>query len=95
VFISSVAVYGQETGLNINEKAPLNAKDFYGLSKIQAEEMVMNWCIKNKIICLSLYFYKLLNINKKKKKSNLTVYILLPYFIKVVSIKIIMEKFLL
>ncbi len=50
VFISSVAVYGQETGENINENAPLNAKDPYGLSKIQAEELVAQWCNKNKVI---------------------------------------------
>jgi nucleoside-diphosphate-sugar epimerase len=63
VFISSVAVYGQETGLNINEKAPLNAKDYYGLSKIQAEEMVMDWCIKNKIICTILRLPLVVGVN--------------------------------
>jgi nucleoside-diphosphate-sugar epimerase len=54
VFISSVAVYGQESGENIIEQAPLNAKDPYGLSKIQAEEVVTQWCNKNKVICTIL-----------------------------------------
>ena len=36
IFISTVAVYGLNQGNNINEKAPLLAKDPYGLSKIQA-----------------------------------------------------------
>jgi nucleoside-diphosphate-sugar epimerase len=54
VFISSVAVYGQETGENISEQALLKAKDPYGLSKIQAEELVIQWCNKNKVICTIL-----------------------------------------
>lgn len=54
IFISSVAVYGQEIGININEQSPLYAKDPYGLSKIQAEHLVTNWCQKNNIICTIL-----------------------------------------
>lgn len=51
VFISSVSVYGSENGININESYPLLAKDPYGLSKIQAEKIVENWCAKNNVIC--------------------------------------------
>jgi len=51
VFISSVAVYGLDKGTNIPELHPLNAKDPYGLSKIQAEEIVQEWCKKNNVIC--------------------------------------------
>ena len=54
VFISSVAVYGLDRGQNVKENHPLNAKDPYGLSKIQAEEIVTEWCDKNKIICTIL-----------------------------------------
>jgi nucleoside-diphosphate-sugar epimerase len=54
VFISSVAVYGKETGLNITEQAPLQAKDPYGLSKVQAEDLVVAWCKKNNVICTIL-----------------------------------------
>ena len=54
VFISSVAVYGKESGKNINEHFPLLAKDAYGLSKIDAEKTVMNWCNKQKVICTIL-----------------------------------------
>lgn len=54
VFISSIAVYGLDKGENIEENHPLNAKDPYGLSKIQAEEIVTEWCDKNKIICTIL-----------------------------------------
>lgn len=54
IFISSVAVYGVDQGMNISENEPLLAKDPYGLSKIQAEKLVLNWCQKNNIICTIL-----------------------------------------
>lgn len=54
VFISSVSVYGLEMGIQIDEKYPLLAKDPYGLSKIQAEQLVLEWCKKNNVICTIL-----------------------------------------
>lgn len=54
VFISSVSVYGAESGTLIDEKQSLNGHDPYSLSKIQAEKLVENWCDKNKIICTVL-----------------------------------------
>lgn len=54
VYISSVAVYGQETATNITEEVPLRAKDSYGLSKIQAEQLIIDWCINNDVICTIL-----------------------------------------
>lgn len=54
VFISSVAVYGITQGKNINENTPLQAKDLYGLSKIQAEKLILDWCQKRNVICTIL-----------------------------------------
>lgn len=54
IFISTVAVYGIAQGEEINEKSPLLAKDPYGLSKIQAEQLVLEWCQKNNVICTIL-----------------------------------------
>jgi nucleoside-diphosphate-sugar epimerase len=54
VFISSVAVYGLETGFNIKEDYSLLAKDPYGLSKIQAEKLILDWCKKYNVICTIL-----------------------------------------
>jgi nucleoside-diphosphate-sugar epimerase len=54
ILISSVSVYGQDHGNSINESHPLDAKDHYGLSKIQAENLVQDWCQKNKVICTIL-----------------------------------------
>jgi nucleoside-diphosphate-sugar epimerase len=49
VFISSVAVYGADTGEGISEEMPLNGKTPYSKSKIQAEELIRNWAEKKEI----------------------------------------------
>jgi nucleoside-diphosphate-sugar epimerase len=54
VFISSVAVYGKENGVNITENEKLSARDPYGLSKIQAERIVIDWCERHNVICTIL-----------------------------------------
>lgn len=51
IFISSVSVYGHESGKDINEESPLVAKDPYGLSKIEAEEFVIIWCKQHNVVC--------------------------------------------
>lgn len=50
IFISTVAVYGIETGENITEDFPLNGTSPYALSKIQAEQFLIEWCKKNNVI---------------------------------------------
>ncbi len=54
VFISTVAVYGREKGILINENARLNAKDPYGLSKIRTEGLIQKWCAEHHVICTIL-----------------------------------------
>lgn len=54
VFISSVSVYGQESGTQIVEEHKLEAKDAYGLSKIEAEELVTKWCKRHNVVCTIL-----------------------------------------
>jgi nucleoside-diphosphate-sugar epimerase len=54
IFISTVAVYGKDNGINISENTSLLAKDPYGLSKIQAEQLVLDWCKRNNVICTIL-----------------------------------------
>jgi nucleoside-diphosphate-sugar epimerase len=49
VFISTVAVYGVNEGLQMDEDNPLMAEDPYGKSKIEAERMVAEWCLKRDI----------------------------------------------
>ncbi len=54
VFISSVSVYGLTNGENIKESTPLLAQDPYGKSKIEAEEIVKQWCEEQNVICTIL-----------------------------------------
>jgi len=63
VLISSVAVYGKEAANNINEETPLEAVDPYGKSKIQKEELVKDWCYKNKVTCTILRLPLLVGTN--------------------------------
>ena len=49
IFISTVAVYGIETGENITEDYPLNGTVPYALSKIQAEQFLKEWCGINNV----------------------------------------------
>lgn len=49
VLISSVSVYGLIQGESINEATPLLAKDSYGKSKIEAEQIVKNWCKEHNV----------------------------------------------
>src|SRR3546814_106794 len=49
VFISTVAVYGLEEGIDINESNVLNGTTPYAKSKIQAEKYLLEWAKKNGI----------------------------------------------
>jgi nucleoside-diphosphate-sugar epimerase len=54
VFISSVAVYGRSSGVLLDTNTPILAVDPYGISKIQAEANVLDWCQRHKVICTIL-----------------------------------------
>lgn len=43
VFISTVAVYGKDTGILINEKSKLEGNTPYAKSKIEAEKLILDW----------------------------------------------------
>lgn len=49
IFISTVAVYGCNYGENIAEEHPLNGTTPYALSKIQAEQFLIEWCKKHNV----------------------------------------------
>jgi len=50
IFISTVAVYGCESGEQIAEDYALNADTPYGKSKIQAEKYLLKWCERKNIL---------------------------------------------
>lgn len=49
IFVSSVSVYGLGKGNMIDEQTPLKGNTPYAISKIQAEELIENWCKKRNI----------------------------------------------
>jgi nucleoside-diphosphate-sugar epimerase len=51
VLVSTVAVYGVETGTGLDEATPRHAADPYGASKREAEDLVTGWCADRKIRC--------------------------------------------
>jgi nucleoside-diphosphate-sugar epimerase len=63
IYISSVSVYGLTKGTNINEEENLLAKDPYGISKIKAENLVKDWCLKNNIKFLILRLPLIVGVN--------------------------------
>ena len=54
VFISSVSVYGRSEGEYLSEKCPVLATDEYGMSKIQAEAEIIEWCQYHQVVCTIL-----------------------------------------
>lgn len=50
VFISTVAVYGCEQGIDITEDYPKKGTTPYALSKIQAEDFLIEWCREHGVI---------------------------------------------
>ena len=50
IFISTVAVYGCEFGVLIDETHPLEGSSPYAESKIMAEKYLTEWCAKNGVL---------------------------------------------
>ena len=65
VLISSVSVYGLDTGIMIDENHPLKGNSAYALSKIKAENLVQKWGEKHNIPVLILRLPLLIGSNPK------------------------------
>lgn len=50
VLVSTVAIYGRDVGEGLNEDTPRGATDPYGISKRQAEDLVLEWGARNGVI---------------------------------------------
>lgn len=50
IFISTLDVYGLAVGEGIDESYPLKPTSHYAKSKLQAEEYLIKWAIKNEVI---------------------------------------------
>ena len=83
VFISSVAVYGLEGGVNITESESLAAKDPYGISKIQAEDLIVNWCRSRNVTCTILRLPLLVGQNPPGNLGNMIKAIKKKYYFNI------------
>ena len=54
VYISSVSVYGINSGIDIDENQELSANEPYGKSKIEAEKIVSEWTRNENLKCVIL-----------------------------------------
>lgn len=68
VFISTIAVYGLEQGLNITESEIPLPKTPYAISKLKAEQKVKEWCKKNNV---EYYILRLPLVVGKNPPGNL------------------------
>ena len=68
VYISSVAVYGLNDGKDISEDTQLLAIDPYGKSKIEAEKLIEEWCLRKNI---EYYILRLPLVAGKNAPGNL------------------------
>jgi nucleoside-diphosphate-sugar epimerase len=78
IFLSSVAVYGLEYGINIKEANILNGETAYAKSKITCENLIIDWCNKNNVTCTVLRLPLLVG---KDPKGNLESLIKSPTLI--------------
>ena len=83
IFISSVSVYGLVTGELINEDQPLTANDAYGKSKLISEQIILDWCYKNNIICTILRLPLLIGKNPPGNLKNMIKAIKLKYYFNI------------
>ncbi|PID70917.1 MAG: UDP-galactose-4-epimerase [Flavobacteriales bacterium] len=65
IFISTIAVYGLDSGENIKESVPLLGNTPYAKSKIKAEEFLQSWCEKNEVNLVILRLPLLAGANPK------------------------------
>ncbi len=83
VFISSVSVYGKYTGTNLSETTMLGAKDPYGLSKIDAEKNILEWCKKNNVVCSILRLPLLVGPNAPGNLGSMIKAIQKGYYVNI------------
>ena len=69
IFISTVAVYGKDHGVGIDEQNKSLGNSPYAISKIEAEKLVIDWSVKNQVPAIILRLP--LVIGLRNPKGNL------------------------
>lgn len=68
IFISTIAVYGKNSGVKISENEKLNGHSAYAISKIKAERYLLEWSKSKKV---NLVILRLPLVAGKRPKGNL------------------------
>jgi len=71
IFLSSVAVYGLDTGYMIHESATCKPADAYGKAKYEAESIIMKWCVLHSIPYLILRLPLVVDVDAPGNLSKL------------------------
>lgn len=83
IFISTVAVYGRETGVLIEETASLMGTSPYAKSKIQAEKLLMDFGLNNNVKIIILRLPLITGNNPVGNLNNLTEMIKKGYYFRI------------
>lgn len=83
VFISTVNVYGKHIGTGFHEDTPLEANNPYGLSKIQAESMVSDFCNERSIAYANLRLPLIIGNNPKGNLQKIGEAILKRRYVRI------------
>jgi nucleoside-diphosphate-sugar epimerase len=83
IFISSVAVYGLETGESIKEDFPLLGNTPYALSKINAERLILDWGKKYSVTVFILRLPLIVGENAPGNLGAMQKAIQLGYYFRV------------
>lgn len=83
IFISTVAVYGKETGVEIEETCPLDGVTPYAKSKILAEEKVLSFCKLNKVNAVVLRLPLVAGISPKGNLGSIMRAIKKGYYFRI------------
>lgn len=88
IFISTVAVYGCESGGLIEETHPLNGTTPYAKSKIMAEEFLQKWCKENDVVLTILRPSLLAGVNPPGNLGDMVRGIKKGFFVNIAGGKV-------
>lgn len=83
VFVSSVAVYGLDSGRLIDENQPAKPNTPYGRSKLECEKLLTHWCEEHKVKLLIIRPPLILGKYAKGNLESLTNAIIKGYYVSI------------
>jgi len=85
IYVSSVSVYGVSKGEKIDENHKCNPNSPYALSKLKAENLIINWCKRKNIKYLILRLPLIYGENPKGNLKLITDYINNGIYVSIIN----------